>query len=49
MTISSYKELQEFKEKIRIWVQQNGLIKQTQYGLFLSYGDKKIDVKFGIM
>ncbi|OTG86053.1 poly alpha-glucosyltransferase [Acinetobacter sp. ANC 3813] len=41
MTISSYKELQSFKEKITIWVQQNSQNIQPKYGLFLSYGDKK--------
>ncbi len=41
MTISSYKELQAFKEKIKFWVQENGQNSQEKYGLFLSYGDKK--------
>src|SRR5690606_28774857 len=39
--ISSYKELQAFKEKIKFWVQENGQNSQEKYGLFLSYGDKK--------
>ncbi|MFW0005727.1 MAG: hypothetical protein AB8V39_03585 [Coxiella endosymbiont of Dermacentor nuttalli] len=41
MTISSYKELQAFKEKIKFWVQEKGQNSQEKYGLFLSYGDKK--------
>lgn len=41
MTISTYKGLQEFKEKIKFWTKQQNKNSQAKYGLFLSYGNKK--------